>query len=386
MAHNEKITSKGGRFHFLDNLRSFIIFLVVLYHAGGVYESSGIWASFWIVVDPATNELVGILNIILDIFMMPTLFFISGYLAPASLKSKSGWGFLNAKFKRLIVPWIFAVFTLIPLYKVIFLYARNLPQEHWSSYFFFSNGIINQSWLWFLPVLFLFNLLYLLVSKVKIRIPNISLRGAVFVIFLSGFANSASRDILGLRGWTNIGVLDYQNERFFVYFLVFLFGALCFRLKIFDSEPVNKKLCTVLSFIAWIPITVFVFFSHNISCNPGYIIVSEIIDRLILWFSYQLSLLCLMYVMIETFRRYLDTSGKMWNEMTQNSYYVYIIHVIVLGVIALAMLNMAIASLLKFLILALSTYSVSNLISSLYRQAVTSRRATSQLKIIDDSR
>jgi fucose 4-O-acetylase-like acetyltransferase len=384
MAHNENITSKRGRFHFLDNLRSFIIFLVVLYHAGGVYESSGIWASFWIVDDPATNDLVGILNTMLDIFMMSTLFFISGYLAPASLKSKNGWGFLNAKFKRLIVPWIIAVFTLIPLYKFIFLYARNLPQEHWSSYFFFSNGIINQSWLWFLPVLFLFNLLYLLVSKLKIRIPSISLRGAVLVIFLIGFANSASRDILGLRGWTNNVVLDYQNERFLVYFLVFLLGVLCFRLKIFDSEPENKKLYINLSFIAWIPITVYTFFSHHIYSNPGYIVVSEIIDRLILWFSYQLSLLCLMYVMIEAFRRYLNKSGRMWDEMTQNSYSVYIIHVIVLGVIALAMLNTAIASLLKFLILALSTYLVSNLITSLYRQVATSRRATSQLKIIDN--
>jgi hypothetical protein len=26
-------------------------------HAGGVYESAGLWASFWIVDDPATNDL-----------------------------------------------------------------------------------------------------------------------------------------------------------------------------------------------------------------------------------------------------------------------------------------------------------------------------------------
>jgi hypothetical protein len=37
---------KGNRIYFSDNLRTFMIFLVVLYHAGGVYESSGIWASF----------------------------------------------------------------------------------------------------------------------------------------------------------------------------------------------------------------------------------------------------------------------------------------------------------------------------------------------------
>jgi peptidoglycan/LPS O-acetylase OafA/YrhL len=40
-------THVKNQVHFLDNLRSAIIFLVILYHAGGVYESSGIWAFFW---------------------------------------------------------------------------------------------------------------------------------------------------------------------------------------------------------------------------------------------------------------------------------------------------------------------------------------------------
>jgi len=34
-----------------------MIFLVVLYHTGGVYESSGIWSSFWRIEDPSTNDL-----------------------------------------------------------------------------------------------------------------------------------------------------------------------------------------------------------------------------------------------------------------------------------------------------------------------------------------
>jgi len=55
MTNNEKVTTKGNRLHFLDNLRAIIIFLVVLYHAGGVFEATGMWAPFWIVDDPSTN-------------------------------------------------------------------------------------------------------------------------------------------------------------------------------------------------------------------------------------------------------------------------------------------------------------------------------------------
>ena len=55
---------KGNRIHFLDNLRTFMIFLVVLYHAGGVYEATGMWGVFWIVDDPATNNISGLLGLI----------------------------------------------------------------------------------------------------------------------------------------------------------------------------------------------------------------------------------------------------------------------------------------------------------------------------------
>jgi fucose 4-O-acetylase-like acetyltransferase len=97
-------------------------------------------------------------------------------------------------------------------------------------------------------------------------------------------------------------------------------------------------------------------------------------DRVIVWFSFQLSLLSIVYLLIESFWRYLDKPGKIWNELNQNSYYVYIIHVVVLGGIALILLNTAIPSILKYLILFVSTVLVSNLIISLYRRAASTNK------------
>jgi len=34
---------KPNRLYWLDTLRTTIIFLVVVYHVGGVYESTGLW-------------------------------------------------------------------------------------------------------------------------------------------------------------------------------------------------------------------------------------------------------------------------------------------------------------------------------------------------------
>jgi fucose 4-O-acetylase-like acetyltransferase len=360
---------KDNRIYWLDNLRTFMIFLVVLCHAGGVYEGSGGWALFWIVDDPSTNHLSDIINLILDIIMIPTIFFVSGFLAPLSLENKKGWVFLKSKFKRIMIPWTVAVLTLIPLYKVIFLYSRNLPQESWTTYFHWS-AIWSQNWLWFLPVLFLFNLLYLLLSRVNCLPEKISMKYAIAAIFFIGFVNSFCMDIFGLRGWTKIGLLDFQNERLLIYFMIFLLGSLCYKLKIFASRPKDKKLYILANSVAWIPINIYIFFLLVPFIKPGSFIISPAADRLIVWLAFHLSLLCLLYLSIETFRRYLDTPRKIWNELNRNSYYVYIIHVIVIGLIALGLLNLAIPSLLKHLILTVSTYAACNLIIYSCRKAI----------------
>ncbi len=362
-------TAEGNRIHFLDNLRTFVVFLVILCHAGGVYESSGIWASFWIVDDPSVNNTSGLVNIVLDIFMMPTLFLISGYLAAASLMRRTPWSFVKSKLRRLMIPWIIAALTLIPVYKVIFLYSRNLPQEHWTTYFHWSNGIWNQNWLWFLPALFLFDLLYVLLSSLRIKVPQISLKSGILGALLLGFTYSLVIDQLGLFGWTKTPLLDFQNERLLIYFLTFLVGVLCFKRGAFDAKPKGRFLFYAVNATSWIPITAYVSFLLFPWLKPGQNIVSPVADKLILWSSFHLSLLCLVYTVVETFRRYLNTSERLREQLNRNSYYVYIIHVIVTGGLALLMLEMALPSLVKYAILTVSTFVLSHLVVSVVRLA-----------------
>ncbi|MFC1543091.1 acyltransferase family protein [Candidatus Neomarinimicrobiota bacterium] len=372
----------------MDNLRTIIIFLVILYHAGGVYECAGTWAFFWLVDDPATYCPAGFVNIVIDIFVMPTLFFISGYLTPMSLKNKNRWSFLKARFRRLMIPWIIAVLTLIPLYKVIFLYSRGLPQEHWTTYFHFTGGsiYISQNWLWFLPVLFLFNSLYVLLSKVNIRLPNISLKGAVIGTFLIGLVYSLGiGGILGFRNWTTTLLIDFENERLLLYFMIFLLGSLSFRQNVFTEKSQSKTLYIVANSTAWIPITIHIFARLAPFMDPEGFSITPLY-RVIWWLSFYLSLLCLVYLMIESFWRYLDKSGRIWGELNKNSYYVYIIHVIVLGGIALLLLNLALPSLLKYLILVVSTILASNLIISLYRRVASNRKAILRPNFLSGSR
>ncbi len=364
------------RIHWMDNLRTVIIALVVLYHTGGVYEAAGLWGWFWIVDDPTTITWVGIVGIVFDIFMMATLFFLSGYLAQASLNNKTAWEFVKGKFKRLMIPWAIAIFTLIPLYKVIFLYSRGLPQEHWTTYFHLTNPN-SQNWLWFLPLLFLFDLLFLGLSKLNVKLPKISMAWAIAGATVIGFVTSFFiGSWLGFRSWTLTPLLDFENERVPMYFMAFLLGILAYRQTIFANRPKSKTPYIIANSIAWIPVTGHIFarvypffFPQGFEITPLY--------RLIWHASFYLALVVLVYVMIESFRLYITKTGSLWKSLNRNSYGVYIIHVIVIGVFGTILLKTGLPALAKYPILVVTAYVASNLLVSGYRGLKGMLRASS---------
>jgi surface polysaccharide O-acyltransferase-like enzyme len=81
------------------------------------------------------------------------------------------------------------------------------------------------------------------------------------------------------------------------------------------------------------------------------------------------------YLMVESFRRYFDRTGRIWGALNRNSYGVYIIHVIVIGVFGTLLLNLNLPALAKYPLLIVSTYLGSNLVVSLYRSLVQYLRA-----------
>ena len=368
------------RIYFLDNLRTFLIFLVVLLHAGLVYES--VLENTWIVCDPVKNNSIGLVRMYLDLFVMFSLFFISGYFIPNSVKRKNNWDFLKSKFKRILLPWIVAVFTLIPAYKAIFLYSRGLPQEEWFSYFhlfqrtggdlsFFADNP-TQNWLWFLPVLFLFQVLYLALSRTNLLSIKISLKTGVVLTFVIGLIYSMLISSYDLRGWFHSPILHFQRERLLVYFMIFLLGSLCNKLKIFESNNKNKKYYILSNVVLTLSLSIFTvvalnFFFNMIDPERNYFFISEPIDKISYYSSILLSMLSFLQILIYIFRFNFNKTSKLLDQLSKNSYYVYIIHVIVIGVLAVILIKLSLPSIIKYLILAILTFIVSNILVYGYR-------------------
>ena len=344
------------RIHFLDNLRTFLIFLVVVLHAGIVYEP--ILQNYWIVSDTAKSNNLGLLRMYLDVFVMFTIFFISGYFTPASLRNKSDWEYVGSKFRRIMIPWIIAVFTLIPIYKFIFLFSRDMPQEAWYTYFHiyartgadmgvFSNAPV-QNWLWFLPVLFVFQLLYLLLSKTRLLSIRISIaQGAVLTIIV-GTVYGVVISMLEMRGWYHSALLHFQNERILIYFMAFLLGTLCHKMKAFDKPLKNKKLYIWTNVALTLSMTAYTALALNFFFNmiePGreFYFLSLSADSIFYNFSLLVLMFSFLYLLLHLFSNKFNKINPVMANLNRNSYSVYIIHMAVIGALAIPMLSFRLA-------------------------------------------
>ncbi len=370
------------RLHFLDNLRTFLIFTVVLYHASIVFQPG--FEHMWLVSDDQKSNSIGLIGLYGDVFGMFLLFFISGYFMPRSIQNKSPLTFIKSKFNRIMLPWLMAVFTLIPIYKAIFLYSRGMPQEIWYSYFHFfqrtgsdltlwSNDP-TQHWLWFLPVLFLFQVLYLCMSKTKLLNINISLKSAIGLVFIIGLAYSLVISFTHHRGWYYSAVVDFQRERLLIYFMVFLMGSLCYKLEIFNTDKRSKKYLIIANVVLSLAITAFTIFAMNLFLNLVYpernhFIVSKVFDVTTYYVSLLLCMLSFLYVLLDLFKFSINKNTRFWKFLNPNSYQVYIIHMIVIGIVALPLGYVSIPIFIKLPILVIISYALSNLIVYSYRTA-----------------
>ena len=182
-----------------------------------------------------------------------------------------------------------------------------------------------------------------------------------------GLIFSFFMDYFDLHGWTKSIILDFQNERIVIYFLAFLVGAQCYKLKTFELS-FRKKMETVIQSLGWIPINIYIGGVIYSLISPNDYLISKSMDILIIRLNFLLSVTYLIYTMVIIFKNYINRNSKIWEELNSNSYGVYIIHVIVMGIVALVMLNTNIPSIIKFFTLTISTFGISSLIIYSYKK------------------
>jgi peptidoglycan/LPS O-acetylase OafA/YrhL len=145
-------------------------------------------------------------------------------------------------------------------------------------------------------------------------------------------------------------------------------GSQCYKLKAFESNKRNIKAEMIVHSTGWIPVCIYIAGVIYQLVSPDEYLISKSTDILIVRLCYLLSLAYFIYAMINGFQNYLNKRSNLWDELNRNSYGVYIIHVIILGVIATYLLDVNMHPIIKFLTLTIATYIISNLLLSIYKR------------------
>ena len=148
------------RLYFVDNLRTYIIVLVVLHHLAIVYGTGYIFYY----VEPAYNDalayiVLAIFTAINQAFFMGLLFLISGYFSPGSLDRKGPKLFVRDRLIRLGIPLVVFYFVLNPIASLGLNYGES-PLAHiatpltWQDY----PKLVGFGPIWFIAMLLIFDI------------------------------------------------------------------------------------------------------------------------------------------------------------------------------------------------------------------------------------
>ena len=225
----------------LDHLRGFVIVLVVLHHAVLAYCRFGhtdrqhyllstapvVDAQRWIGFDALV-----MLN---DGFFMPLLFLLSGLFVWRSLQHRGAWAYFGKRARRLGLPFVVAVLTVVPLaYYPSRLQAGGEPgfARFWAE--MVTTGPWPSGPPWFLGVLLGFDAMASLAFAVLWhRPPNVAVRATLaplrtLGLFPLGLALAYLPLLFafGPSRWISLGPLAVQASRIGLYGASFAAGVL----------------------------------------------------------------------------------------------------------------------------------------------------------------
>ncbi len=224
------------RYHYADWLRILGILAVFLFHNSMFFN-----LEFWHVKNSVLDQGMTTFADILDVWIMPFMFVISGAATYWALGPRGPRYFLRARLLRLAVPLVFGIFVLTPHQVYLERLTRGqfsgsllgfLPHYFDGWYGFGGNFGWMGLHLWYLLLLFLFSvvalplLLYLKGDGGR-RLTNLL---AAFLALPTALLLLAVPTILSeeLLDPTGIGRHDFGGWNVLTYLLLFLYGYLVF--------------------------------------------------------------------------------------------------------------------------------------------------------------
>jgi len=341
----------NSRIHSLDNLKWAIVWLMVVFHAAMCYMAYA--PEWWYVVDKSQPLFSATAFVCwTDIFIMPVMFFVSGYFGLMSFAKHGCRNFWKSKLRRIVLPWLFGAMVIAPFIAYIMLASRQSPigfREFYTALFW--GPYYQQAHYWYLGAL---SALYLLLSAVCLLFPRFAERcdpvrpsriipaSLFFLIFLSvGIISS----FLHPDTWTFYGyVLVLQPVRIPAYIAVFFLGAWAWKTGWFSLAgyaPSCLPWSTVFLVSGPIYLWQKLFLAQYVSTQALLVWANALCQA-----AFTVSAL---FALLAVFHRFLNRSSRLSSALSATSYGVYYLHQPILFPLAWLFTTISLPSPLKFL-------------------------------------
>ncbi|MBB3167118.1 acyltransferase family protein [Simiduia aestuariiviva] len=363
--------SADGRFFYIDFLRVAAIVMMFIFHVNMIFVAE--WD--WHIKNVSQSNVLMEVNYWMAFFRMPLLFFVSGFISCILLEKWSSRKFIAERFNRLILPTVIWTFVLVApqIY-----FERKLQGAEYSYIEFYSTFLEFKWWpegnfhwlhLWFIPYLFVYNLLSIpvlyVIQRVGVKFPAaMSSKSVSYLICL--FVTVAVIPYI----WLSVNypvtydlIHDYARHAQFFPFVVA--GLLAYKFKVIADFLEEKR--AVFLRLAFLAIVLINVVRWN-GWEPRYLWDD--------WLSHPASYLFLILLSVNSWfwvmallgygKRYLNRGSSVLSYCNRAVYPFYILHQTVIVVLGYYVVQTADSDAFKYVFLLVACFIISAAIYHLY--------------------
>lgn len=348
--------NKVTRTFYIDNLRIFLIGLVVLHHLSITYGALGGWYYKEVEGDTFTKLFLTMFTASNQSFFMGFFFLISAYFTKISLERKSIRTFIKDRFVRLFIPLVIFYFILSPL--TIYMKVRYGEDADLG---FFDFVKIHHGFgfgpLWFVETLILFSFIYVIYRLIFKNKTSISSNPAGFPkpIIIMLFALGISAVSFVVRLWFPLGSeipnTGLQLPYFPQYIAMLVLGLMFAKYNWFEKITYRQGISwfVLAQFFILIIFPIFFIFGSGEGdpYSGGWTWQSAV---LCIW--EQIVGFSLMIGLTGIFKKKFNKQGKLANLLSGAAYAVFIVHAFVIVTLSIILKNWDVYPVLKFIIVA----------------------------------
>lgn len=350
---------KDQRILFLDNLKSFVVCLMILFHIATCYMEYA--PEYWYVVDKADPKFSFMMFVQwADVFIIPIIFFLAGYFGIQSLSRHPAGSFWKSKLYRVILPWILGVAIFAAPVSYLMLASRgvDIPFGEFFFRFFLFGPCFSHIQYWILGMLvFMYALLFVayrlrpqLLKKSEAAAPGIK----VFLLLAALSYSLTAGSYLLLHSNTDVWytiwpIFLFQPTRISLYMIYFVLGAYGWRkqwfaIGVYQADPAKWLPAGIVLSIVYLWYSL--FGSGIAASQTQYIMIKSAFQVLFLMSA--------VFGLIAVFQAKLDFTNGFFKALAVNSYTMYYVHLQIVLPIAWFFMGIELPVYLKFALVSIS--------------------------------